>query len=372
MGGEVRREEPPVADGVLRIRFAVKGVDPAARTGHRGHGPVAAVALVVVGHPRVDVARPRADFPVAAQVVPAEDAAQGVFPLAVFEVALVGVVGRQHRQLAVRVDVPGVQPETVAASGVVVDLLQDVHVVEGAASVALDGIVRPDDVLVLVVDVLLLVAVAVLEVVFRRLVDGAGRDLPAFVAPRQAQEFVEGAEHADTLDVLQSESVGGSGCGRELHHAAQRTARLVERGGAVQQRGVVDEVRRNRREVGHAEHRVVDAHAVPHDLRVRGSRAAERDGRERRPAVLLDEDRRIEGQHVGHREGDVLLEHRRIEAGLFDADAFHRALSPDRNFADADARFSAAWSRFGGGFRRAERFAGLGPEHRRKQQEQGQ
>ena len=289
MQRQIGREEPLVSDGVFSRRLPVEGVDPAARTGHRGHHAVARIAPVVVGHPRMDVSGPCAHLPVAAQVIPREDAAERTLALAVFELGVVGIVGRQQRQFAVRTDIPRIQSEAVAAAGVVVDLLQHVHVVERTAAVPLHRIVRTDDMHVVVVDVLLLVAVAVLVVVLRRLIDGTGRDLPVRIAPREAQKLVEGAVHADSLNVLKAETVGRGGHGREFHHAAERPARFVHRRGPVQQRGIVDEVRRNHREVGHAEHRVVDAHAVPRNLRMRRPRAAERDRRKRRTAVLLDE-----------------------------------------------------------------------------------
>ena len=168
------REEPFAADGILSVSLPVEGVDPAPRTGHGLQDAVALVAPVVVGRPRMHVSGFRRRLPVPAVVVPREDAAQGVFALAVFELRVVGVVGRQQGQFPVGIDVPGVQPEAVAFPGVVVDLLQHVHVVERAALVAFGGIVRPDDVHLVVVDVLLLVAVAVLVVVGRGLVDGAG------------------------------------------------------------------------------------------------------------------------------------------------------------------------------------------------------
>ena len=48
-------------------------------------------------------------------------------------------------------------------------------------------------------------------------------------------------------------------------------------------------------------------------------------GREGRPAVLFDEDRRVEGQHVGDRQGDVLFQNQGVEPGLLHADSFHRS-----------------------------------------------
>ena len=338
---EAGREKPFFADGIFSDHLPVERVDLAPRTGHGVHYAVAGVPAIVVGHPCMDIPRFRRDFPVVPVVVPREDAAQGVFALAVLDLRVVGIVGRQQGQLPVGIDIPSVQSEAVAAPGVVVDLLQYVDIVESAALVALGGIIRPDDVHVVVVDVYFLVPVAVLVVVGRRLVDGACRYLPVPVAPRQAQEFVEGPVHADPLDVLQPESVRCGRRGREFHQSAQSAARLVHRRGAVQQRSVVDEIGRDHREVGHAQHRVVDAHAVPRHLRMRGARAAERHGRKRCAAVLLDEDRRVERQHVGDRQGDVFFQDDRVEFRLLHADTFHRPPAPDRDFADGyDALFA--------------------------------
>ena len=102
----------------------------------------------------------------------------------------------------------------------------------------------------------------------------------------------------------------------------------------MQQRGVVDEVGGNHRKVGHAQHRRIDAHPVPRHLRVRRRRTAERHRRERGPAVLLDEDRSVESQHVGHRQGDVLMEHERVEPGFLHADLLHRTACRHTDLAD--------------------------------------
>ena len=128
------------------------------------------------------------------------------------------------------------------------------------------------------------------------------------------------------------ESLGDFGSRAELDQTAQTAARLVHRRSAVQQRCVVDEIGRDGREVGHAEHGVVDAHTVPRHLRVRGRRAAEGDRRERGAAVALDEYGRVEGQDVGHRESDVLFQCERIELRFLHADFFHRPMSDDRDF----------------------------------------
>ena len=68
----------------------------------------------------------------------------------------------------------------------------------------------------------------------------------------------------------------------------------------MQQRRLVDEVGRDSRKVGHAEHRRIDAHPVPRHLRMAGRRAAEGNGRERGAAVAFDKHGRVECQDVRH------------------------------------------------------------------------
>jgi len=194
--------------------------------------------------------------------------------------------------------------------------------------------ILPDDVLVLVVDVDLLVAVGVLVIVGRRGIDGAGGNVPAVAAVGQAQELVERAERADALHILGVEALADMWRGGEFDEPADAAARLVYRRGAVKQRRLVDEVGRYGGKVGHAEHGIVDAHAVPRNLRVRGRRAAEGDRRERSASVALDEYRRIERQDVRHREGDVLFQRERIELRLLHADLLHGPMSDDRDFGD--------------------------------------
>ena len=85
--------------------------------------------------------------------------------------------------------------------------------------------------------------------------------------------------------------------------------------------------KRDHRKIGHAQHRGVDTHAVPHHLRVRCRRTAKCHGRKRGPAVLFDEDCRIERQHVGHRQGDVLVQDEGVQLCFLYADLFHRTNS---------------------------------------------
>ena len=161
-------EEPLRADIILAIDLPVEGVYLAARAGHRGHNAIARITLIVVGHPRVDIARLGRHLPRTAQVVPRQHASEGMLTLAVIELGSLTVVGGEHRQLAVGVYVPRTQTETLAAIGVIVGLLQDMQILERATAVALNGVVLADDSVIIVVDILLLIVVAVLIFVGRR------------------------------------------------------------------------------------------------------------------------------------------------------------------------------------------------------------
>ena len=196
-----------------------------------------------------------------------------------------------------------------------------------AVTVGFDGVVGVDNIFIVVVDIFVLVAVAVLEFVGRRGVDHARRGLPMVVAVGQPQKFVSRPERADSLCILHFESVCIGGFGRQCDRPAQTAAHDVERRGAVQQRRVVHEIGRDHRKIGHAQHRGVDTHAVPHHLRVRCRRTAKCHGRKRGPAVLFDEDCRIERQHVGHRQGDVLVQDEGVQLCFLYADLFHRTNS---------------------------------------------
>ncbi len=97
---------------------------------------------------------------------------------------------------------------------------------------------------------------------------------------------------------------------------------------------MVYEVRRDRGEVGHAQHGAVDAHAVPCHPRVARRHPAETDGRQRGAPVALDEHRRVEREDVGHRQGDVLFQREGVERGLLHTDVLHRPLGGDFDLAE--------------------------------------
>ena len=66
----VGSEEPPFRGAVLALRLTVERVHLAARTRHGRPVVGGYLPLVVVSHPRVDIAAFHADFPVAFNVVP--------------------------------------------------------------------------------------------------------------------------------------------------------------------------------------------------------------------------------------------------------------------------------------------------------------
>ncbi len=134
---------------------------------------------------------------------------------------------------------------------------------EGSAAVSLLRVILAYYVVVIVIDIDLFVVVDIFVVVWRRGVDGAGRHVP-FVAPvGQAREFIEGAERTDALDILNVEALRCVRLGGQFHQSAQTAACLVDRRCAVEQRCLVYEIGGYGREVGHAKHRIVDAHTVP-------------------------------------------------------------------------------------------------------------
>ena len=114
------------------------------------------------------VAAPEAYAPSASVVVPRQDASESMFALPILKVAFFAVVGGEHGQFAVGVDVPCVDSESVASVCVVVHLLQDMKILECAGTVAFGRVVLAYDVVVVVVDVDLLVVVGVFVVVGRR------------------------------------------------------------------------------------------------------------------------------------------------------------------------------------------------------------
>ena len=103
------------------------------------------------------------------------------------------------------------------------------QVLERPGAVALFRVVLPDDVLVLVVDVYLLVVIGVLVIVGRGRIDRTGGDVPPLASVGEAGELVEGLERADALHILSIEAFGYGGGGTELNQTAQSAARFVHR-----------------------------------------------------------------------------------------------------------------------------------------------
>ena len=88
------------------------------------HYTIAQVALVVVRHPGIYIARLSAELPALAQVVPRYNTTKGVLALPIIKVGILAVVYSKHCQLADRVDIPRVETKSVASACVVVDLLE--------------------------------------------------------------------------------------------------------------------------------------------------------------------------------------------------------------------------------------------------------
>ena len=103
------------------------------------------------------------------------------------------------------------------------------QVLERPGAVALFRVILPDDVLVLVVDVYLLVVVGVLVIVGRGRIDRTGGDVPPLASLGEAGELVECPERSDALHVLGVEPFGNGGGGTKLNQTAQSTASLVHR-----------------------------------------------------------------------------------------------------------------------------------------------
>ena len=143
----------------------VERVCVAARACHVGHCAIAHIALIVIRKPCVDISCACRELPAAAQVLPRDYAAEGLFALTVVKRRVVGIVRGEHWQLAVRVYVPSVEAEAIAITTIVVGLLQYVQIFVRAAAVNLLGVVLVDDVHLLVVDVLLLIPIYIFVLV---------------------------------------------------------------------------------------------------------------------------------------------------------------------------------------------------------------
>ena len=91
-----RGREEPLIEVILAIGLTVEGIYLATRASHRGHHAIARIALIVVGHPRVDISRLGRHLPIATQVIPRENTAKSLLALAVVEVGGLAVVGGEH------------------------------------------------------------------------------------------------------------------------------------------------------------------------------------------------------------------------------------------------------------------------------------
>ena len=358
--GGVGREEPLLAERIFGFGLGEERVDAAPGVGIDDEPPFAfGVLLEQVAQIGVGVTRACAEFQSVAQPLPACHGPQRAFVLGILLLFAFVAVGREHRQSAVRVEVPCRQRETVAAARGVIKLLHDVQVAESAVAVALQGVIFADDLAVVVGDELFRVVVAEAEIIVRGAVEHARRTAPPRASVGQVQEFVERGERPDALHVTQPQSLLRGGFGRQRHRAAQPAAGDAHRAGSVIDRRVVDEIGGYQRKIDLSEHRRIDLHVVPRHLRVRGRRAAERGGRERCAAVGFDEDGRTRRQGVGQRCGDVFAQDERVQLGALYADLLHRAASRNIDRLDGDGAGRRVTLRRGG------QGAGQAEEYRR-------
>lgn len=302
----------------------------AARVGHREEIALAfGVLQPLVAQVCVGVARPRIELQPVCEPFPADGGAQRPLVLQVLFRLLVVAVRAEQRQPSVRIQIPCRHREAAAVAEGVVELLQQVDVAECPVAVAAERIAGADDVAVGVGLELLGVVVAVAEVVLGGAAQHACRGTPAAPPVAQLEKLVEGGEGADALDVAHAEPLVVDRTRGQCDGAAQSAAGDAYRAGPVVERGVVDEVGGDEREVDLAEERRIDFHTVPGHLRVRGRGAPERGGGQRRTAVRFDEDGRARGQCVGQRRGDVVAQHDAVELRALDTDFLHRARAGD-------------------------------------------
>ena len=94
-------EKPLFSGCKLTLGLTVERVDPASRARHRCHIALGHLTLVVISHPSVDISASKPQLPFAAIVVPVDNGTQRLLPLTIFKIALLAIVGGQHRKLAI-------------------------------------------------------------------------------------------------------------------------------------------------------------------------------------------------------------------------------------------------------------------------------
>ena len=100
----------------------------------------------------------------------------------------------------------------------------------------------------------------------------------------------------------------------------------------MQQRSIVYEVRWNCRKVGHTQHRAIYSHSIPCHLRMWSRCSTKRNSRERSASVILHKDRRVECEHISHRQSYIFFQDKWVKHCFLHADIFHWALGLDFNF----------------------------------------
>ena len=229
------RQHPVAGKEKLGLSLPVNRIDAAAALNHLNHLAVALVPYEIVSLAGAVVSGFGVKLPSVTLVVPAQNAAQSVFPLLVDIVLVVAIVDAQHGHAPGAGHIPCIEAEAVAVAGIVVGLLQYVEVADRTATVGIDRILAVD----------LLVVVAVSEVVATGCIYCAGRNLPVVVSPCKTKELVESAIRTNALHGLEAESLVFRRLGGQHDRTSETAARHAERRSTVQQRSVVDKIRRN-------------------------------------------------------------------------------------------------------------------------------
>ena len=162
--GDIGSKEPFLADVVLPFDGAVKRIDETPRANHLRPVPVTFVLREIVSLPRMYIPSTSPDLIIFSPMIPRKNTAESLFTLFVAILRIGTIIDVEHRNAAPRMDIPRLQSEPVAPARVVISLLEHVQVVEIPALVPLDGIVRADDVAVVIVDIHLLVVVPIPEI----------------------------------------------------------------------------------------------------------------------------------------------------------------------------------------------------------------
>ena len=100
---------------------------------------------------------------------------------------------------------------------------------EGTAPVALHGIVLPNDIHILVIDILFLVVIAILIIIGRSGQNGTSGELPSPGAIIDTEKFVECLKRTNPLYVLQTESMSIQWSSTHLYSSTKSSSSFIHR-----------------------------------------------------------------------------------------------------------------------------------------------